>query len=72
MVKIKNYLPPQCNCNIDYEFDTAIRSDLLIDVLNDFYKNNFEIKADKQNNNIGETYFVIHPLLKHMAIIPLA
>ena len=71
IIKYKNYSPPDGNCNLDYEYDTAIRADLLVDVMLKYYKNNFKIKSEKQKINSGETYYVIHPLLKHLAILAL-
>jgi len=52
---------------IDEIYDTHIRSETLIDVLknNLLEKKNFQ----KQDNSIGETYFIIHPVLKHIAIL---
>jgi methionyl-tRNA formyltransferase len=52
---------------IDEIYDAHIRSETLIDVLknNLLEKENFQ----KQDNSIGETYFIIHPVLKHIAIL---
>ena len=52
---------------IDEIYDAHIRSETLIDVL----KNNLLDKENfqKQDNSIGETYFIIHPVLKHIAIL---
>ena len=71
IIKCKSYYPPDGNCNLDYEYDNAIRADLLVDVMFQYHENNFEIKSEKQKNNSGETYYVIHPLLKHLAILAL-
>jgi methionyl-tRNA formyltransferase len=50
---------------IDEVFDAHIRSETLIEVL----KNNHLYKKEliKQDPLIGETYFIIHPVLKHVA-----
>lgn len=52
---------------VDDVYDAYIRSETLIDVL----KNNLIAngKYKKQNANAGETYFIIHPVLKHIAIL---
>ena len=52
---------------IDDIFDPYVRSETLIDILknNMITKNNFT----KQNPNEGETYYIIHPVLKHIAIL---
>jgi methionyl-tRNA formyltransferase len=51
---------------IDEVYDAHIRSETLIEVL----QNNLLSKNhQKQKNSIGETYFIIHPILKHIAIL---
>ena len=52
---------------IDDIFDAHIRSETLMDVFTEklLSKGNFK----KQNPNNGETYFIIHPVLKHIAIL---
>ena len=59
--------PKPSHIFIDNVFDADIRSNTMIDVL----KNGLLLKENflKQNINIGETYFVIHPVLKHIAIL---
>ena len=59
--------PKPSHIFIDNVFDAHIRSDTMIDVL----KNSLLIKENflKQDINVGETYFVIHPVLKHVAIL---
>jgi len=53
--------------NIDYEYDCYIRSELLIDVMKEYIKNKkFDSKPQGKD---GEIYFVIHPVLKHLAIL---
>lgn len=51
---------------IDEVYDAYIRSETLMDVL---YNNMlYNGKFTKQNPN-GETYFIIHPVLKHISIL---
>ena len=54
----------------EFSFE-IMRSNLLIEVLNKYYRNNYELSSVSQENDIGETYYVIHPLLKHLTLIPL-
>lgn len=51
----------------DEIFDPHIRSETLIEVL----KNNIvlEKEVNKQNPDEGNTYYIIHPVLKHIAIL---
>lgn len=52
---------------LDNVFDAHIRSETLLDVL----KNNLleKEKGIKQDTSKGEIYFIIHPVLKHIAIL---
>ena len=55
------------HCFVDEIYDPHIRSETLIDVLkNDLICKN---KFKKQDPNKGNTYYVIHPVLKHIAIL---
>lgn len=54
--------------NIDYEYDCHIRSDLLIDTIKKYIING-KFHTKPQNYRKGETYFIIHPVLKHLAIL---
>tara|TARA_Y100000590_G_scaffold467418_1_gene646268 strand:- start:6875 stop:7561 length:687 start_codon:yes stop_codon:yes gene_type:complete len=51
---------------LDEIFDPHIRSETLIELMKN--KSMLEEKI-KQNKNSGETYFIIHPVLKHIAIL---
>lgn len=54
--------------NIDYIYEPYIRSQVLMDVL-DQYIEQGELAADCQENEKAEDYFIIHPLLKHLALL---
>ena len=59
--------PKPDNIYVDDIFDAHIRSETLIEVLkNQILENG---KFTKQNPEEGETYFIIHPVLKHIAIL---
>ena len=52
---------------IDEIFDPFIRSETMIEVIQkDLIKKS---KFLKQNKSDGETYFIIHPVLKHISIM---
>ena len=52
---------------IDEVYDSHIRSETLLDVLN---MNLLESSAHvPQDPSKGETYYIIHPVLKHIAIL---
>ena len=52
---------------LDLVYDPLIRADVLINALKKLKEKNFKVK--RQQSNIGEDYFVIHPVLKHIAIL---
>ena len=62
----KNFSKPDHKF-IDDVYDAHIRSETLLHVLkNKLLSNN---KITKQDSNEGETYFIIHPVLKHIGIL---
>jgi methionyl-tRNA formyltransferase len=64
----QKFSPPENREEMDYLYDSAIRSRVLVETLQAFTKNR-EWKFDYANNKGGETYFIIHPVLKHIAIL---
>ena len=67
----KKYPLPPADIDIDNLYDTAIRADLLVDVLLGWYNNRTFVSIKQQTNNSTNNYFVIHPLLKHLALLSL-
>ena len=61
-------LPPQ-GIDVDRLYDPAIRADLLIRVLRDMSA--AAAQAQPQDMRTGHTYFVVHPVLKHLALLSL-
>jgi methionyl-tRNA formyltransferase len=53
---------------IDGEFDPDIRASLLTTVMRD-YAERGDFNAVEQSVAVGDTYFIIHPVLKHLAIL---
>lgn len=58
---------PGDRAQIDHVFDSAARAKVLIDVLTR-YRDSGKWMIERENNG-GETYYVIHPVLKHIAIL---
>ena len=52
---------------LDEIYDPYIRSETLVDIVSQNLLNKQNFK--KQNIHEGETYFIIHPVLKHIAVI---
>lgn len=56
---------------IDHYYDSAARARVLISVLTDYVNTqewNFEEIADEENKDLN-VYYVIHPVIKHIAIL---
>lgn len=61
---------PPINVNIDYIYEPYIRSKLLIKILEQYIREG-RFSSVRQNNFKAETYYIIHPVLKHIAILSL-
>ncbi len=67
----KHYPAPPMGTDIDRRYDTAIRADLLLQVLR-AYQATGELAIEMQQEvEHGNTYYVIHPVLKHLALLSL-
>lgn len=54
--------------NIDYVYEPWVRSQVLVKTLKSYIANKgFSLRM--QNNDKAETYFIIHPVLKHLALL---
>lgn len=62
------YPAPQDPTTLDLYYDPWIRAKLLTDAV-DTYQLEGSFSGRPQNTDSGETYFVIHPVLKHLAIL---
>jgi len=68
LIKAKYPLPPK-GINPDYIYDSAIRADLLICLLQEYYRKGLLPEGEIQKNSDGIEYYVIHPILKHLALL---
>jgi methionyl-tRNA formyltransferase len=59
--------PPDLT-EIDHIYDSAVRAKVLVETL-DSYRQTGEWRFELSNNTGGETYYIIHPVLKHIAIM---
>lgn len=62
------YPPPDDRSTIDHGYDPYIRSDLLVQVLEE-YRQTGTFSALAQPDEPGETYYIMHPVLRHLAIL---
>jgi methionyl-tRNA formyltransferase len=65
----KKFPPPEDRTRIDHIYDNAARAKVLVETLQEYKKNTGEWPFEKDANAQGETYFIIHPVLKHIAIL---
>ena len=68
VVETHDYAAPSDRTEIDYGYDPYIRSDLLVRVLRG-YLDSGEFCTEQQRTDKGETYFIMHPVLRHVAIL---
>ncbi len=64
----KKFQAPDNRTEIDHIYDSKVRSEVLIETLKKYMISqtwDFELK----NNYGGETFYIIHPVLKHLAIL---
>jgi len=63
------YYPlPRNGVDIDSQYDNAIRADLLTKTLCEYCANNSRFARIENNVEEGDDYYVIHPVLKNIAI----
>ena len=67
LLRRKKFPPPRDRTQIDHIFDSAARAKVLVETLQE-YQNSGKFLS-KEDLEKGETYFIIHPILKHIAIL---
>ena len=68
IVARRKYPLPPPGCNVDQIYDNALRADLLVSVLSRLTDGE-TLTASEQEPDDGEVYYVIHPVLKHIALM---
>lgn len=72
VVARRHYPPPPAGIDVDSVYDAAIRADLLARVLKD-YAATGALDGERQDAAPGTSpYFVVHPVLKHLALLSLS
>ena len=64
----KKFPPPSNRKEIDHKYDAEVRASVLIECIQNYLHKGewvFEVSDDKG----GETFYIIHPVLKHLAIM---
>lgn len=70
VVAKKTYPVPEPFIDMDYQYDNALRADLLAEVLARWDLHSLENKT-AQSSEEGGMFYIIHPVLKHLAILSL-
>lgn len=64
----RRFAPPASRADIDHVYDSAARARVLIDTL-DAWRRDGDWTLELSDNVGGDTYYIIHPVLKHLAIL---
>jgi len=64
----KKFPPPKDRKEIDHSTDSEVRAEVLIECLQN-YVHSGSWEYELENNLGGETFYIIHPVLKHLAIL---
>jgi methionyl-tRNA formyltransferase len=67
----RHYPHPPSGLDLDLVYDAAIRADLLVHVIQNYVKSGRLTIVEHQRPDEGMVYYVIHPVLKHVAILSL-
>jgi methionyl-tRNA formyltransferase len=71
VVAINAYAIPTANIDVDVIYDCAIRADTMVKVLQYLRLHNTLPSATTSEESSGRLYYVVHPLLKHIALLSL-
>lgn len=61
--------PPKDKRNMDHLDDSICRAKVLIESLKKYLADSYCWNFELEDNSNGEVYYIIHPLLKHIAIL---
>lgn len=71
IVARRHYPAPPPGVDVDYLYDNAIRADLMVRALESWAADGAFGEALEQSGGEGGVYYVIHPVLKHLAMLGL-
>ena len=64
----RRFAPPASRILIDHVYDSAARARVLVDTL-EAWRRDGDWSFELPDNAGGDTYYIIHPVLKHLAIL---
>ncbi|MCH8502343.1 MAG: hypothetical protein LAT77_10595 [Aliidiomarina sp.] len=65
----KKFRLPVVTEEIDYYYDSFIRADVLVGTLKELIDGAGQIEVEQQHPEHGVSYYIIHPVLKHLSIM---
>jgi len=68
VLRRRKFPPPRDRLAIDHVYDSAARARVLVETL-EAYVRDGEWRFELPENSGGDTYYIIHPVLKHIAIL---
>jgi methionyl-tRNA formyltransferase len=68
----RQYPRPPAGMDVDHCYDPAIRADLLVRIMEGFATEGALPAGTQQSATEGRTYYVIHPILKHIALLSIS
>lgn len=71
IVARRRYPVPPAGMDVDSVYDAAIRADLLARVLKDYAATGVLAGERQEQASVEGPYFVVHPVLKHLALLSL-
>ncbi len=60
---------PVSGMDIDYDLDIQYRKELLVDMITEYVKHDKFRTQKKQSVDSGKSYFIAHPVLRHIAML---
>jgi methionyl-tRNA formyltransferase len=68
VVGTASFAPPQDRTEVDRTYDSEVRATLLVSVLRDYQAKGRFVESPQLRTD-ARTYYIIHPVLKHLAIL---
>jgi methionyl-tRNA formyltransferase len=68
IVARKMFPPPPPGVDLDYCYDSAVRADLLVEVIDRYLEKGELDQLEIEHGSQGCDYYIIHPLLKHIVL----
>jgi methionyl-tRNA formyltransferase len=65
----RKFPAPHDRLQLDYVYDSMIRAKVLVETMQSYVGRNRKWEFEMENNQGGTTYFIMHPVLRHIAIL---